>query len=86
MKVLLEAMHFACQRMDAVILSAGLYDQDRCRLIEARDRLADAVGFVLGKDEAQAFLYQPDGYRRVDPPHGGPVIIPMDPETEGDKP
>ena len=69
MKILLDAMRFTYQRVNATILAGRLGVQDRARLIEARDQLADAAAAVLGPEDAQAFFEQPDGYRRIDKAH-----------------
>ena len=68
MKILLEAIQFAHCAVDTVIVHGGLYDGDRCRLMDARDRLAGAVAKVLGVDEAVEFLSAPPDYR-IDQPH-----------------
>ena len=68
MKILLEAIQFAHCAVDTVIVHGGLYDGDRCRLMDARDRLAGAVAKVLGVDEAAAFLEASPDYR-IDPAH-----------------
>ena len=69
MKILLDAMRFAYLRLDTVILTRTLDEQAQCRLIEARDTLAEAAAYVMGGDEAQKFFTAGDGYRRIDPPH-----------------
>ena len=86
MKILLEAMRFSYQRINTVIRREGglmLDEQDRCRLVEARDHLSDAVMFVLGPGEAQVFLERPDEYRSLlaDPGHKR-VGVPR-PEEDG---
>ena len=68
MKILLDAIQFAHRAVDTVIVHGGLYDGDRCRLIDARDRLAAAAAKVLGVDEAAAFLEASPDYR-IDQPH-----------------
>ena len=68
MKILLDAIQFAHCAVDTVIVHGGLYDGDRCRLMDARDRLAGAVAKVLGVDEAVEFLSAPPDYR-IDPAH-----------------
>ncbi len=68
MKILLDAIQFAHRAVDTVIVHGGLYDGDRCRLMDARDRLAGAVAKVLGVDEAVEFLSAPPDYR-IDQPH-----------------
>jgi hypothetical protein len=89
MKILLDAMHFAYQRIDTVLLHGNLYPQAAGRLTEARDHLADAVAFVLGKTEAQEFLQTPDNYRvlRAAEPHVIPSTdLTLLTESEGGNP
>jgi len=68
MKILLDVMRWCHQRLTIVIMSGTLNDQQRCRLIEVRDRLGYGVAQVLGKDEAQAFL-EHESDCRIDPAH-----------------
>ncbi len=67
MKILLDEIQWAYPRLDSVILHAGLYEQDRCRLIEVRDGLAEAVAQVLGPGDAQEFLQKGVQAFRLDP-------------------
>ncbi len=67
MKEVLEALRFSYQRTDFVLGHAVLDDQNRARLIEARDAAAHAVQHLLGDHAAEFFLRQPDGYRRKSP-------------------
>lgn len=48
MKDVLDALRFSYQRMDHVLLHAELDDQDRARLIESRDTVADVVRHMMG--------------------------------------
>jgi hypothetical protein len=63
-------MRFAWRRIEVTLVAGGIDEQSRCRLIEARDTLADATAHRLGNaDVAQDFLHEDDGYRRVDAGH-----------------
>ena len=78
LQTMLEAMRFSYQRVDQVLAGGVLDVQQAFALTEARDHLADAVGYVLGyQGGAQAFLEIPsEQFRRLRP----------EPTAEGPKP